>query len=551
MKKITFLLVILMLFFICACDLNIDHEKRKENATPTEEVTTEPSKDELIIEEIDEMRLPSETKVNLQLDSYVIIQNTFLNIDWESSNPDAINIRGGITRGVEDVTVKLTAHFYSNKGFTYNKEYTVVVLAYTTQDRLEKALSEIRVDEYLTAESTLPFQVSDHDVCVSWVSSHPEIIDETGVINLPTTKTTVHLTLTLRVAGAELVQEYDVIAYLQGEYQYMDTFNVLNKYLDFENGTLEGLAFNDNNCLVMTGLEGSYLSPIFNTSSFTELTASWSAITNSTTGSVEVQVRLKIDGVWSAYVSYGAWKMSSQNASCSGTTSDGLVKINQDEVTPTAGRSATAYQYRVLFKRSSSEASPILKCVNVALKINKSDVAIKEGIKQSVVYDVPKLYQREVPNIGGSICSPTTTTMLLKYYGYSFVGLGYNYEHEYVARTAYDHGANVFGNWSFNVAFMGSMGEFACVWRFAGPNDLINYLSDHGPVGISVKGNMQGYYTTSGHLLVCKGYRVESGNYIFICNDPNIQGVEVEYTYETIKTVWRNIAYIIEPTYNV
>ena len=93
---------------------------------------------------------------------------------------------------------------------------------------------------------------------------------------------------------------------------------------------------------------------------------------------------------------------------------------------------------------------------------------------------------------------------------------------------------------------MGAYGEYAYVKRFKGINDLIDHLNNIGPLALSVKGNMQGYYTTNGHLLVCKGYRVEDGKVIFICNDPNITNVEIEYTEETIQTVWRLIAYVIE-----
>ena len=546
MKKFLIVILLVLGIFLASCDMNLNADQKQEPQN-----NDEPTKEELIIEQIDKLSIPKETKTNLELKDYYIFENTFINVKWESSNPDVINVRGGITRGTEDVSVTLTANFSSTKGFSYQKTYKVIVLGLSDYDRLTEALDEIEIDGYLFSDYKLPTSVSDSEISLSWTSNHPEIIDETGVKELPVEATVVTLTVVVRLYEMSIEKEFIVIAYKQKEVTAMNTFNVLNKYRDFEAGTLENLAFDSNDCLVMTGLEGEYTSPIFNTSDFTELTASWSAITNSATGSVEVQVRLKIDGTWCAYMSYGAWKMSSQNASCSGTTSDGLCKINQDEVTPTAGRKATAYQYKVIFRRSEGESTPVLKCVNVALKINKGDVALEDGIKQSVVYDVPKLYQREVPNIGGSICSPTTTAMMLKYYGYSFAGLGYQYEQEYVARIAYDHGAQVFGNWSFNVAFMGSMGEFAYVRRFAGANDLINYLSSHGPVGLSVKGNMQGLYTTAGHLLVCKGYRVEDGKYIFICNDPNVVGVEVEYTYETIQNVWRNIAYVIEPELNV
>ena len=93
---------------------------------------------------------------------------------------------------------------------------------------------------------------------------------------------------------------------------------------------------------------------------------------------------------------------------------------------------------------------------------------------------------------------------------------------------------------------MGAVGEFAYVKRFTGPYELVEHLSNVGPVSLSVKGNMQGIYTTGGHLLVCKGYKIVDGEYVFICNDPALSYVEVEYTYETIKNVWRNIAYVIE-----
>ena len=93
---------------------------------------------------------------------------------------------------------------------------------------------------------------------------------------------------------------------------------------------------------------------------------------------------------------------------------------------------------------------------------------------------------------------------------------------------------------------MGAYGEFAYVKRFINNDELMLHLENVGPVALSVKGNMQGYYNTGGHLLVCKGYKIVDGEVIFICNDPNIKNVEVEYTYETIENVWREIAYVIE-----
>ena len=136
--------------------------------------------------------------------------------------------------------------------------------------------------------------------------------------------------------------------------------------------------------------------------------------------------------------------------------------------------------------------------------------------------------------------------MLLKYKGHSFTDKGYDYEHEYIAINAKDYGNDIFGNWVYCTAVMGAHNEQAYVKYFANNDELIEHLMNVGPVSLSVKGNMQGLYNTGGHLLVCKGYKIENGVPVFICNDPALKNVEVEYTYETIENVWRNVAYVIE-----
>ena len=276
-----------------------------------------------------------------------------------------------------------------------------------------------------------------------------------------------------------------------------------------------------------------------------EIVGSWSAISSKETGTVELQYRVLVDGVWSDYVSYGAWKLGDKSYSKTKTTADKLVEIDLDIISVLNGKTASAYQYKVTFKRTEEQTSPLLRLVGSALDLGLSDVDVNV-CSDHVEYDVPMLNQNIVPGIGNSICSPTSTTMLLKYFGHDFSDMGYTYEHEYMAHAVYDFGASVYGNWTYNVAVMGAYGEYAYVKRFTGPNDLINHLEQIGPVALSVKGNMQGYYTTAGHLLVCKGYKIVDGEYIFICNDPNLKNVEVEYTYETIANVWRNIAYVIE-----
>ena len=86
-------------------------------------------------------------------------------------------------------------------------------------------------------------------------------------------------------------------------------------------------------------------------------------------------------------------------------------------------------QYKVEFDRLDSElASPELTLVANCIQVIgyeqfKLDYT---QISQNVVYDVPQLNQNIVPIIGNSICSPTSTTMLLKYYGHEFNQPGFD-----------------------------------------------------------------------------------------------------------------------------
>ena len=171
------------------------------------------------------------------------------------------------------------------------------------------------------------------------------------------------------------------------------------------------------------------------------------------------------------------------------------------------------------------------------------------GIPSETIYDVPKLYQGAVPQIGNSICSPTTSTMLLKYKGEDFSEFD-EYEHRYIALKFKDYGNNIFGNWVYNTVGISSFGYNAYVARMYSIEELVKHLTTGGPVGLSVKGQMTSNekdYYTAGHLIVCVGYRYdENGNLFLVCNDPNVPNVLCEYTEYVMENTWRNIAYIVE-----
>lgn len=168
---------------------------------------------------------------------------------------------------------------------------------------------------------------------------------------------------------------------------------------------------------------------------------------------------------------------------------------------------------------------------------------------KEVVYDVPKLYQGAVPVIGNSICSATSTTMLLKYHGFHFSSFDAEYEHRYIASIVRDYGNNIYGNWVYNTVTMGGYGLNSYVARMYSVDELIYHLAYVGPVALSVKGTMisnEKTYTTAGHLIVAIGYKYVNDVLYIVCNDPNVENVYCEYSLSVINNTWRNITYVVE-----
>ena len=498
------------------------------------------------------LEIPETTEANLKLPKEHVYRNTKVTIKWSSFNLSAMNDYGYIKRKNYDQTTELTATLTCGE-YEEVVTYNVTVLAYSDEYRLDKEMRLIEIDTVLTDNTVLPTIASDTDIQIEWVLSHPEIFDNAGNYNYPEQLIEMKLTLILKLNGSQKSKEFTMIAFKEKNIQKYNTQNIIDSGEAFNDGLLINLEKNDQGRLVLMNghNEGTYISPVVETSEFDVLVGSWSAVTNQTTGSVELFVRVLVDGIWSDYFTYGEWRLGDENKGISKSSSNGVAKMDEDTVFVQSGKTATAYQYKVEFNRventlASPELTLVANCIQVAgyeqLKLDYSKIS------QNVLYDVPQLNQNIVPVIGNSICSPTSTTMLLKFYGHSFAKEGFAYEHQYVASLAKDYGHNMYGNWVYNVAVMGAYGEYAYVKRFINNDELMWHLENIGPVALSVKGNMQGYYNTSGHLLVCKGYKIVDGEVIFICNDPNIKNVEVEYTYETIENVWREIAYVIEPS---
>lgn len=154
-----------------------------------------------------------------------------------------------------------------------------------------------------------------------------------------------------------------------------------------------------------------------------------------------------------------------------------------------------------------------------------------------------------VPEIGNVICSPTSLSMVLEYYGQ-------NMDTEEVAANVLDNGPNIYGNWSYNASYAGTMGLDAYVARFSSVNEIKEKIAEGIPVIASIKTNsektLEGAPQTypSGHLIVIRGFIEKDGEEYVIVNDPaspEVKNVRREYKLSGFETAWNKVVYILNP----
>lgn len=475
----------------------------------------------------------NEIKDNLTLPAAVTISGKEIDITWSSSNKDVLSDDGKINVSTEDANVILTVN--SNIGYSYN--FSLKIIAQDAQGIVEKALKELSIPAKLSTSIILPTELL-YGVTCTWSSSNPSIITNDGkYVGTNTTYQKITLTATLKKGTYTMTEEFNIVC-AHEEHMFIDrTFEGTKTSTHIENSKL---------VLDSNALEGTYETAVIETNDFTECVASFAAIT-SKTATCEIMVSLRVNGTWSKYFSYGAWGLGLQNKTSD--SKDSIVKMVADEI-KTIDKAADAFKLKIVLKRTSLNVeSPIVSLIALALHFSSYSYPVNiSSLPNEVKYDIYNLHQNDVPVIGNSICSATTTTMLLNYKGHSFEGLA-AYQHEYMAYIVKDYGADIFGNWSYNTIAMGAYGEDAYVKRFYSLEELMYHLATVGPVGASVKGqviNNVRNYNTAGHLLVVSGYKIENGAVTFYIKDPNVNSQNVVMTSQNFENIYRFVSYIVE-----
>lgn len=416
-------------------------------------------------------------------------------------------------------------------------------------------MEEIVISSTVTSNITLPTSLK-YGVSASWTSSNEAVISNKGIVNFKDQEVDLILTVKLNVGEKSMEKQFSVHTLAKKKmnlHYFVERANEFNKKnlnnLELKNGKI---------CLKDGEVYGFYDSEIYETLNFGELVGSFAAVTSKIC-TCELLVKVKVGNSWSKYFTYGIWGLGRNNLYYN--QNDTMARMDTDEILVST-KDGCAYQYRIILRRDSVDvASPELSLVAITMRIEDSnykyDVDVS-NLPDFVDYDVPKVNQNVVPEIGGVICSPTTSTMLLKWKGLDFSSYD-QYENRYIAGLVADRGHNnpTYGNWVYNTVTMSAFGFDAYVKHMTSWEELKWHLANVGPVGASIKGDAV-LYTTGGHLIVVRGYRVVGNTTYVICNDPNINQrfgndkngnpyfVYYEFPLNVFLNFWRKTTYIIE-----
>ena len=228
---------------------------------------------------------------------------------------------------------------------------------------------------------------------------------------------------------------------------------------------------------------------------------------------------------------------------------------------PSTGVLLTSYQLRLtLYKKPGqllgprvSEMGAMASNVPDRFTVPASKGHIAWGKELAVPEFAQNIHTGQYPQYDGggeAWCSPTSTAMVLDYYGLgptkaenAWVDPTYaDPDVDTAARGTYDAQYPGTGNWPFNTAYAAAHGADAIVTRLHSLDDVEHFIAAGIPVVISISflsSELDGAnYSTSGHLMVIVGF-TSTGD--VIVNDPASNtdaGVRNVYKRSQLETDW-------------
>ena len=276
---------------------------------------------------------------------------------------------------------------------------------------------------------------------------------------------------------------------------------------DFGTGTMAGVRVSRDRILLATPVGsrtyagrryawGRWTAP-WTASPFglTELVSSWSATTPGDSW-VEIQVRGRsADGRTSSWDTLGRWTSGDATVrrTSVGGQGDDLADVAVDTWRSASSTGLTSWQLRVTLLRGSGAPSPAVDSLGAMVsRLPSGDTPTsRPGPARGVTLDVPRYSQMahrgHYPAWGGggeAWCSPTSTSMVLGYYGalpaaasYGWVPQGHTDPWvDEAARSTYDADYAGTGNWPFNTAYAAPLAGHAFVTRLRSLREAESFI---------------------------------------------------------------------------
>lgn len=283
----------------------------------------------------------------------------------------------------------------------------------------------------------------------------------------------------------------------------------------------------------------------------TSLVPSWEATTPGRT-MVRVEVRGRgTDGRTGSWDTLADWSRTNRpvkRTTYSGQADD-LGRVSVD--TWLATTAVSAWQVRVtLLRPRGSQKAVSLERVGAVASVDASTPrpTSTPGPGVGTVLPVPTYSQMthsgHYPQWGGggeAWCSPTSTAMVLGYYGISPTPSGITAGHpdavvDHTAKMVFDHGYDGTGNWAFNTAYAATLvGGDSYVTRLRDLREAEDHIAAGVPLIVSVafgRNQLTGapISSSNGHLLVIVGFEADGD---VVVNDPaGATNAEVRRTYD-------------------
>jgi len=224
---------------------------------------------------------------------------------------------------------------------------------------------------------------------------------------------------------------------------------------------------------------------------------SWNGSAPDTNSSFKIQMRFPDGTGWSPWLTVGYWKANIWSSY--GTTSYAGGYIDYDNVKLYSY--VSAWQFKIMMTRAGvGQSSPTVHKLSFLVSDSRTTTSLDfiqiVNDKPSAIF-IPTdfIYQYGVdPQIGGSICSPTSVSMILRSYNIPVDPLHF-------AVDTYDPYFHMFGIWPRVVQNASEYGVDGAVTRYRSWSQAREVLANGGRISMSV-----GPPLYSGHLMMLAGF---------------------------------------------